>query len=79
MVIPQGGILSWITHAIVIGHEQLLQESADRPGGAGFFNIGVCYFQMGKHSNAIKAFEQSLNTHPIWPTPMPTLPPPICT
>ncbi|KAF7731687.1 hypothetical protein EC973_008858 [Apophysomyces ossiformis] len=34
------------------------------PSGAGYFNIGVCYFQMGKHRDAIKAFEQSLEYSP---------------
>ncbi|CAO3673127.1 unnamed protein product [Umbelopsis ramanniana] len=30
------------------------------PSGAGYFNIGICYFQMGKHKDAIQAFEKSL-------------------
>ncbi|CAO3595907.1 unnamed protein product [Absidia cylindrospora] len=31
---------------------------------AGYFNIGVCYFQMGKHKDAIKSFEKSLELDP---------------
>ncbi|KAL0074522.1 hypothetical protein J3Q64DRAFT_1832669 [Phycomyces blakesleeanus] len=34
------------------------------PSGAGYFNIGVCYFQMGKHKDAIKSFERSLEFTP---------------
>ncbi|KAI8371862.1 hypothetical protein BD560DRAFT_105812 [Blakeslea trispora] len=34
------------------------------PSGAGYFNIGVCYFQMGKYKDAIKAFERSLEYTP---------------
>ncbi|CAO3692977.1 unnamed protein product [Rhizopus stolonifer] len=34
------------------------------PSGAGYFNIGVCYFQMGKYKDAIKSFENSLNFTP---------------
>ncbi|KAG2192084.1 hypothetical protein INT46_003224 [Mucor plumbeus] len=34
------------------------------PSGAGYFNIGVCYFQMGKHKDAIKSFERSLEYTP---------------
>ncbi|KAG2213117.1 hypothetical protein INT47_011266 [Mucor saturninus] len=34
------------------------------PSGAGYFNIGVCYFQMGKHKDAIKAFNRSLEYTP---------------
>ncbi|KAI8367559.1 uncharacterized protein BYT42DRAFT_617981 [Radiomyces spectabilis] len=34
------------------------------PSAAGYFNIGVCYFQMGKHRDAIQAFERSLEYSP---------------
>ncbi|ORX51319.1 TPR-like protein [Hesseltinella vesiculosa] len=34
------------------------------PTAAGYFNIGVCYFQMGKHNDAIEAFEKSLSLDP---------------
>ncbi|KAL1927060.1 hypothetical protein VTP01DRAFT_5023 [Rhizomucor pusillus] len=34
------------------------------PSAAGYFNIGVCYFQMGKHRDAIEAFEKSLEFQP---------------
>ncbi|CAO0802553.1 unnamed protein product [Mucor circinelloides] len=34
------------------------------PSAAGYFNIGVCYFQMGKHKDAIKSFERSLEYEP---------------
>jgi tetratricopeptide (TPR) repeat protein len=32
--------------------------------GAGYFNIGICYFQMGKHKDAIQAFKKSLDLQP---------------
>ena len=34
------------------------------PSGAGYFNIGVCYFQMGKYKDAIQSFERSLEYTP---------------
>ncbi|KAI9491268.1 hypothetical protein BDB00DRAFT_833744 [Zychaea mexicana] len=34
------------------------------PSAPGHFNIGVCYFQMGKHQDAIRAFERSLEFDP---------------
>lgn len=34
------------------------------PTPAGYFNIGVCYFQMGKHKDAIEAFKKSLQLDP---------------
>ncbi|KAI7866596.1 hypothetical protein BDF14DRAFT_1810473 [Spinellus fusiger] len=34
------------------------------PSGAGYFNIGVCYFQMGKHKDSIVAFKKSLEYVP---------------
>ncbi|KAJ8660147.1 hypothetical protein O0I10_004006 [Lichtheimia ornata] len=34
------------------------------PSAAGYFNIGVCYFQMGKHKDAIDSFERSLDYEP---------------
>ncbi|KAG2181369.1 hypothetical protein INT43_008952 [Umbelopsis isabellina] len=34
------------------------------PSSAGYFNIGICYFQMGKHKDAIQAFEKSLGLQP---------------
>ncbi|KAI9315514.1 hypothetical protein BX666DRAFT_1860503, partial [Dichotomocladium elegans] len=34
------------------------------PSAAGYFNIGVCYFQMGKHKDAIESFERSLEFEP---------------
>lgn len=30
----------------------------------GYFNIGVCYFQMGKHKDALNAFQKSLDLQP---------------
>ncbi|KAG2220240.1 hypothetical protein INT45_008781 [Circinella minor] len=34
------------------------------PSAPGYFNIGVCYFQMGKHQDAIRSFERSLEFEP---------------
>ncbi|KAI8060077.1 hypothetical protein BC940DRAFT_312921 [Gongronella butleri] len=34
------------------------------PTASGYFNIGVCYFQMGKHQDAIDAFQKSLQLDP---------------
>ncbi|KAI8099003.1 uncharacterized protein BX664DRAFT_271986 [Halteromyces radiatus] len=59
-----------------LGTEQLNQGSLDMamnhyhrsvqlvPTPAGFFNIGVCYFQMGKHKDAIQSFEKALQLDP---------------
>ncbi|KAH8552538.1 hypothetical protein BGW37DRAFT_489356 [Umbelopsis sp. PMI_123] len=34
------------------------------PSGAGYFNIGICYFQLGKYKDAIQSFEKSLELQP---------------
>jgi tetratricopeptide (TPR) repeat protein len=59
-----------------LGSDQLNQGSIDMamnhyhksvqlaPTPAGYFNIGVCYFQMGKHKDAIASFEKSLALDP---------------
>ncbi|CAO3629896.1 unnamed protein product [Cunninghamella blakesleeana] len=61
---------------LTLGTEQLNQGSIDMamnhyhksvqlsPTPAGYFNIGVCYFQMGKHKDAIEAFKKSLQLNP---------------
>ncbi|KAI9301566.1 hypothetical protein BJ944DRAFT_271296 [Cunninghamella echinulata] len=61
---------------LTLGTQQLNQGSIDMamnhyhksvqlsPTPAGYFNIGVCYFQMGKHKDAIEAFKKSLQLDP---------------
>ncbi|KAI8994922.1 hypothetical protein BDB01DRAFT_858220 [Pilobolus umbonatus] len=74
--IPKFDRLSEASDQIKKGAEYLNNGSVDMamncyhksvqiaPTAEGHFNIGVCYFQMGKHKDAIKAFERSLEYEP---------------
>ncbi|KAI8967286.1 hypothetical protein BDF20DRAFT_901613 [Mycotypha africana] len=77
--IPRLDRISDAEEQIKIGSEHLNKGSLDMamnsyhksvqlaPSGTGYFNIGVCYFQMGKHHDAIKSFERSLEYTPNSP------------
>ncbi|KAI8335091.1 hypothetical protein BC941DRAFT_431219 [Chlamydoabsidia padenii] len=68
--------LSDAEHQMNLGTDQLNQGMIDMamnhyhrsvqlaPTAAGYFNIGVCYFQMGKHKDAIQSFEKALQLDP---------------
>ncbi|KAG2230299.1 hypothetical protein BDF21DRAFT_335388 [Thamnidium elegans] len=73
---PKFDRLAEAEEQIKIGSDHMNQGSLDMamnsyhksvriaPSGAGYFNIGVCYFQMGKHRDAIKSFTRSLEYEP---------------
>ncbi|KAI9269849.1 hypothetical protein BY458DRAFT_510615 [Sporodiniella umbellata] len=74
--LPRLDRISDAEEQIKIGSEYMLKGSIDlamnsyhksvsiAPSGTGFFNIGVCYFQMGKYKDAINSFERSLEYTP---------------